>query len=233
MSVMPKVVNNQLSLIKTIDKVNFILTNTDGFSTKPRNVQVSISATTNVDKTSKNANNTYEEMANDMQTLGTDILNFNNQIFVDNNKLVEKEWDNSYLFSLEINEGIESARVMNAMYQQILNDKQNVITKLLNGRIGSINKWDRYVNNIIDGLNSDYEKVSRKTERELDRFSKRSSVRKFKDYSPFAKEKERIFLYINVPKDYINSTKDGYFNQLYSELNQGPKQEFNGKSTFK
>ena len=233
MSVMPKVVNNQLSLIKTIDKVNFILTNTDGFSTKPRNVQVSISATTNVDKTSKNANNTYEEMANDMQTLGTDILNFNNQIFVDNNKLVEKEWDNSYLFSLEINEGIESARVMNAMYQQILNDKQNVITKLLNGRIGTINKWERYVNNIIDGLNSDYEKVSRKTERELDRFSKRSPVRKFNDYSPFAKEKERIFLYINVPKDYINSTKDGYFNQLYSELNQGPKQEFNGKSTFK
>jgi hypothetical protein len=121
---------------------------------------------------------------------------------------------------------------MNAMYQEILNNKEQLITKLLNGRINGINKWVRYVNNTVDGLNSDYTKVSNKTERELNRFSKRSSVKKFNDYSPFAKEKERIFLYINVPKDYINSTKDGYFNELYSGLNQGTKQEFNGKSTF-
>tara|TARA_R110001592_G_scaffold273379_2_gene540277 strand:- start:32347 stop:37104 length:4758 start_codon:yes stop_codon:yes gene_type:complete len=232
MSVMSKVVNNQLSLIKTIDKVNFVLTNTDGFSTKPRNVQVSISGTSNVDKTSKNANTTYEEMVNDMTTLGTDLSEYYNQIFVDNNRLVEKDWNSSYTFSLEINEGIESARLMNAMYQEILNNKEQLITKLLNGRINGINKWVRYVNNTVDGLNSDYTKASNKTERELNRFSKRSSVKKFNDYSPFAKEKERVFLYINVPKDYINSTKDGYFNELYSGLNQGTKQEFNGKSTF-
>lgn len=231
-SVMSKVTDNQLKLIKSIDKVNFILTNTDGYSTKPRNVQVSISATTNVDRTSKNDNNTYEEMTTDMTTIGTDLLNYYNQIFVDNNRLVETEWNNSYTFSLEFNEGVESARLMNAMYQQILNNKQDIITKLLDGRIKDINKWVRYVNNIIDGLSSDYQKVSNKTDRQLDRFSKRKSVKKFNDYSPFSKEKERIFLYINVPKDYINSTKDGYFNSLYSNLNQGPREEFNGKNTF-
>ena len=157
MSVMSKVVNNQLSLIKTIDKVNFVLTNTDGFSTKPRNVQVSISGTSNVDKTSKNANTTYEEMVNDMTTLGTDLSEYYNQIFVDNNRLVEKDWNSSYTFSLEINEGIESARLMNAMYQEILNNKEKITVYFnkLNTKI--IDK-----NNQLKELNLNYKKEIKK-----------------------------------------------------------------------
>jgi hypothetical protein len=232
MSVMPKIVNNQLKLVKTIDKINFILTNTDGFTTKAKNVQVSISGTSNVDRTSKNVSNTYSEMTQDMTTLGVDMLEYYNQIFTDNNKLVENPWNEDMSFSIEFDEGAEYARFMNVMYQEILNSEENIITKLLHGRINEINKWVRYVNNIVGDLNTDYKKVERKTERELNKFSKRSSVKKFNDYSPFSKEKERTFLYINLPKDYINTTKDGYFNLLYSGLNQGPKTDFNGKNTF-
>ena len=233
MSVMPKVVNNQLSLINTIDKVSFVMTNTDGFADKARNVQQELEATDNVDKTSKNANNTYEEIENDMVTLSTDLQEFYDQIFDDNKQLVEKPFKPDYSFSIEYqDEGLYYSRFMNAMYQKILNDKDNVILKLLNDRLSGINKWDRYVNNIVDDLQRDYEKVQRKTERELDRFSKRSSVRKFNDYSPFTKEKERIFYYVNVPKDSINSIKDGYFNDLYSGLNTGGNNSYNGKITF-
>ncbi len=85
---------------------------------------------------------------------------------------------------------------------------------------------------ILSMTYKEYEKVQRKTERELDRFSKRSSVRKFNDYSPFTKEKERIFYYINVPKENINSVRDGYFNELYSGLNKGSAESYNGKVTF-
>ena len=233
MSVMPKVVNNQLSLINTIDKVSFVMTNTDGFADKARNVQQELEATDNVDKTSKNANNTYEEIENDMVTLSTDLQEFYDQIFDDNKQLVEKPFKPDYSFSIEYqDEGLYYSRFMNAMYQKILNDKDNVILKLLNDRLSDINKWDRYVNNIVDDLQKDYEKVQRKTERELDRFSKRNSVRKFNDYSPFTKEKERIFYYINVPKANVNSVKDGYFNELYSGLNKGGKSSYNGKVTF-
>ena len=233
MSVMPKVVNNQISLIDTIDKISFVMTNTDGFADKARNVQQELEATDNVDKTSKNANNTYEEMENDMVTLSTDLKEFYDQIFDDNKQLVEKPFKSDYSFSIEYqDEGLYYSRFMNAMYQKILNDKDNVILKLLNDRLSDINKWDRYVNNIVDDLQKDYEKVQRKTERELDRFSKRNSVRKFNDYSPFTKEKERIFYYINVPKANVNSVKDGYFNELYSGLNKGGKSSYNGKVTF-
>ena len=233
MSVMPKVVNNQISLIDTIDKISFVMTNTDGFADKARNVQQELEATDNVDKTSKNANNTYEEMENDMVTLSTDLKEFYDQIFDDNKQLVEKPFKSDYSFSIEYqDEGLYYSRFMNAMYQKILNDKDNVILKLLNDRLSDINKWDRYVNNIVDDLQKDYEKVQRKTERELDRFSKRNSVRKFNDYSPFTKEKERIFYYINVPKENVNSVKDGYFNELYSGLNKGGKSSYNGKVTF-
>lgn len=233
MSVMPKVVNNQLSLIETIDKISFVMTNTDGFADKARNIQQELAATDNVDKTSKNANNTYEEMENDMVTLSTDLQEFYDQIFDDNKKLVEKSFKPDYSFSIEYqDEGLYYSRFMNAMYQKILNDKDTVILKLLNDRLGDINKWDRYVNNLVDDLQNNYEKVQRKTERELDRFSKRSSVRKFNDYSPFTKEKERIFYYINVPKANINSVRDGYFNELYSGLNKGPKKSYNGKVIF-
>jgi predicted nucleic acid-binding Zn-ribbon protein len=233
MSVMPKVVNNQLSLIETIDKISFVMTNTDGFADKARNVQQELEATDSVDKTSKNANNTYEEMENDMVTLSTDLKEFYDQIFDDNKKLVEKPFKPDYSFSIEYqDEGQYYSRFMNAMYQKILNDKDTVILKLLNDRLGNINKWDRYVNNLVDDLQRNYEKVQRKTERELDRFSKRSSVRKFNDYSPFTKEKERIFYYINVPKENINSVRDGYFNELYSGLNKGTAESYNGKVTF-
>ena len=233
MSVMSKVVNNQLSLVQTIDRINFVMTNTDGYASKARNVQQSLNATDKVDKTSKNVNNTYEEMQDDMITLGTDLQNYYNQIFTDNNKLVEKPFTSDYSFSVEYqSEGMYYARFMNAMYQKILNTKEIIIEKLLNDRLNGINKWVRYVNNIVDDLNKDYEKVQNKTERELDRFSKRSSVRKFNDYSPFTKEKERIFYYIDVPLANINTVKDGYFNNLYSGLNQGGKNSFNGKNTF-
>ena len=209
------------------------MTNTDGYASKARNVQQSLNATDKVDKTSKNVNNTYEEMQDDMITLGTDLQNYYNQIFTDNNKLVEKPFTSDYSFSVEYqSEGMYYARFMNAMYQKILNTKEIIIEKLLNDRLNGINKWVRYVNNIVDDLNKDYEKVQNKTERELDRFSKRSSVRKFNDYSPFTKEKERIFYYIDVPLANINTVKDGYFNNLYSGLNQGGKNSFNGKNTF-
>ncbi len=233
MSVMPKVVNNQLNLVSTIDKVSFVMTNTDGFADKARNVQQELTATDNVDKTSKNVNNTYEEMENDMITLSTDLQEFYDQIFTDDKRLVEKPFTTDYSFSIEYQDsGLYYARFMNAMYQKILNSKENVIEKLLNGRLSGINKWDRYVNNLVDDLQKDYEKVQRKTERELDRFSKRNTVRKFNDYSPFTKEKERIFYYIDVPKSNVNSIKDGYFNELYSGLNKGGKTSYNGKTTF-
>ena len=233
MSVMPKVVNNQISLVSTIDKISFVMTNTDGFADKARNIQQELTSTDNVDKTSKNANNTYEEMENDMVTLSTDLQEFYDQIFKDDNRLVEKPFKPDYSFSIEYqDEGLYYSRFMNAMYQKILNDKDDVILKLLNDRLSGINKWDRYVNNLVDGLQKDYEKVQRKTERELERFSKRSSVRKFNDYSPFTKEKERIFYYMNVPKANVNSVKDGYFNELYSGLNKGSKNSYNGKVTF-
>lgn len=232
MSVMGGLVENQLSLIKVIDKINFVLTNTDGYRSGGKNLQISISATTNVDKTSKNVNDTYEEMSADMITLGKDLEEYYNQIFVDNKRLVENEYDSTYEFSIEIDEGIYYARFMDAMYQKILSSKEDVITKLLDGRISEINKWDRYVNNIVDDLNKDYDKVADKTEKKLKKFSKEKAVKKFDDYDPFTKEKDRIFLYIRLPKDYVNSTKDGYFNSLYSGTNQGDNKTFNGKNTF-
>ena len=233
MSVMSKVVNNQLSLVSTIDRISFVMTNTDGFADKARNIQQELTATDNVDKTSKNANTTYEEMENDMVTLGIDLQEYYDQIFVDNKRLVEKPFKSDYSFSIEYqDEGLYYSRFMNAMYQKILNNKEIIIEKLLNDRLSGINKWDKYVNKIIDDLNKDYEKVQTKTEKELDRFSKRNSVRKFNDYSPFTKEKERIFFYIDVPKTNVNSIKNGYFNELYSGLNKGDNSSYNGKTTF-
>jgi len=37
---------------------------------------------------------------------------------------------------------------------------------------------------------------------------------------------------MNVPKENINSVRDGYFNELYSGLNKGTAESYNGKVTF-
>lgn len=127
---------SQLKLSKTIDKLNFVLTNTDGYQVKSgKNVLLDISATTQVDETSTNANDTYEELVNDMTKIGEDLQEFYGSIFTGNTSLSKGKvyTQNLYFTSVEspYNTNTEFIRFMYIALKDITTDANKFIENLL------------------------------------------------------------------------------------------------------
>ena len=146
---------NQLSLISNIDKVNFILTNTDGFQTdKGQNILLDLTGSTNVDISSTpTPSNTYEEMENDINVLGNDLQNFYNEILSNQFNYIPK-YDSNYTFSiLDTPHKNDPAfvRLMHVCYKEISNNSDNFVNDILGEDLKSKPEWVRYVNKIVFG----------------------------------------------------------------------------------
>jgi len=146
---------NQLSLISNIDKVNFILTNTDGFQTdKGQNILLDLTGSTNVDISSTpTPSNTYEEMENDINVLGNDLQNFYNEILSNQFNYIPK-YDSNYTFSIldtPYKNDPAFVRLMHVCYKEISNNSDNFVNDILGEDLKSKPEWVRYVNKIVFG----------------------------------------------------------------------------------
>ena len=281
----------QLSLISNIDKVNFVLTNTDGFQTdKGQNILLEITGSTDVDISSTpTPSNTYEEMVNDISVLGNDLQAFYIQTLLNGNGNIEK-YNSNYDFSvldLPYADDPTYVRFMNVFYKEIGDKALDFVNDILQGIPDERRlEWLKYVNKIvfgdtvgpipifgptaggppertlvvninqeglikpvIDGVTVDgvitgipeaevkglvdvYYNASVRSHKNLNRLSRRPSVRKYNDYVPFTEGKERIFKYIQTPIGQNNSDKEGFFINLYKGVNVGSDKTFNGKISF-
>lgn len=241
-------VNNQLNLIQTIDKLNFVLTNSDGYANRKNSVFIyEISATTEVSDTSKNPtpSNTYEELENDITVVGNDLQTFYDLIFV-NRGIGEKAvinpdfpYDASYNFSsvnAPYNSDPEFVRFMQIVYYNVLNDTDNFINSILTNGLIDKPEWVSYVNKIVKTNNNSLTYVYKDLERigsnKISTLKNQSGVKKFEEYKPYDREKDRVFNYIKTPSTSTNQTKKGFFDQIYSSKNNGNSQTFNGKKSF-
>jgi len=150
---MSDLVKNQLSLIRTIDKINLITTETDGFKNKSgNNIILELTGTTKVDPSSSQSN-TLDELLSDVQTVGYDLQFFYNRLFgVDNSSLLI---DNKDLYSefLEGNFNTEpQTRFCTIAYKDILKEPENFIKKILGDELLLKPEWVTYVNKIIYGV---------------------------------------------------------------------------------
>ena len=156
-SVLGDLTKNQLDLVRNIDKTNFVLTNTDGYQlNNGRNILLNLSATTEVDDSSKNPTpaNTYEEMVNDFTTVGNDLLNFYNSVFESPDNYMDKEYSSSYDFSI-LDEPYKSdptfVRLMHVCYKPIGDNPNEFINDILGDDLKAKPEWVKYVNKIIFG----------------------------------------------------------------------------------
>jgi outer membrane protein OmpA-like peptidoglycan-associated protein len=158
MSVMSDMSSNQTNLVWNIDRLNFVLTNTDGYQlNNGKNILLDLTATTEVDISSTNPvpDNTYEEMYDDIFTMGLDLAYLDNQLFINADKYFQKEYNANYGFSI-LDEPYKSdpafVRLMHVCYKEIGDKPTEFVDAILGQDLKAKPEWVKYVNKIVFGV---------------------------------------------------------------------------------
>lgn len=149
-------VDNQLNLVRIIDKINLIHTKTDGFRNKSgKNILFDLSGTTDVDVSSTQSN-TVDELTYDVQTVGIDLTNFYMKITSDSDdSLVNNTKDNFYEGFLTGDFDTEpQTRFCTVAYSHIINDPEGFANQILGEELKEKPEWVSYVNKIIYGVDA-------------------------------------------------------------------------------
>jgi len=249
---------NQLEMVRTIDKINLVLTETDGFrNSKGGNVILELTPSSNITPGSYGAD-TLEEMTNDMEIIGVDLQILYNKIFGTNGLINNSELYSGYLtdsFNTE-----EQTRFCTVSYKLMLSDPEKIKETLLKNGLKDKSEWVTYVNRIIyglpeipnnlpsilgsegtnqplvegqPGLVDKYKELKVKSKVEINTFKNDIGVQKFTQYQPFNLDKERIFTYTQNIEGNNDPTKNDYFNKTYAGQNGGTLDKFNLKYNFK
>lgn len=248
----------QIEMIRVIDKINLILTETDGYrNNKGGNTILELTPSTNITPGSLGSN-TLEEMTNDMELIGVDLQLLYNKIFNNGGLITNTDLYSNYLtgdFNTE-----EQTRFCTASYKTMLNEPEKIKETLLKNGLNEKNEWVTYVNKIIyglpeipnnlpqilgsegfnqpfdegqPGLVDEYKKLRLNSLQELNSFKNDNGVKKFTLYQPFNLDKERIFNYTQDIQGNFDPTKNDYFNKTYAGQNGGALDKFNLKYNFK
>lgn len=142
--------NNQTELIRIIDKLNLILTDTDGYKNKSGRISIlELSGTTEVNPSSTQSN-TKDELLEDVQKVASDMHVFYNLIFGEFGMLPKK--DDLYKGFLKGNYDTEAqTRFCTIAYSTMLSIPEYVKSKVLGEDLGSKTNWIEYVNKVIYG----------------------------------------------------------------------------------
>ena len=154
-SAINSIANNELKLIKSIDELNFVLTNTDGYtSNASKTTLLDLTATTEV--TNSNYSNTYQELNGDMAIIGTDLQSFYDEIFSGNDSLLEgKSYNTNYDFTLlsSPNNTPADVRFMHIFFKEVLDDSENLIKNLMGEELYNNNEeMKTYITDLVNGV---------------------------------------------------------------------------------
>ena len=251
-AVMNDLVKTQTEFVRVNDKLNLVVTETDGFKNKKGGINIlELSATTEVDVSSSQAN-TQEELLADIQTVGFDLQAFYDQIFEDGGMLPPK--DNLYKGFLSGDYDTEpQTRFCTIAFYDILYDPEYVIERILGDELSVKDDWIRYVDKIIygtaptnvgallqnlneggdNGLQIVYDKLKFNDQEKFNDLENDNNVKKFTLYEPFNPDKVRNFKYVQKPQEQSEASKVNYFRRTFtSGLNSGPLNEYNEKYSF-
>lgn len=236
---------SQLELSRTIDKLNFVLTNSDGYQVKSgKNVLLDLTpfiTTTN------------QELVSDMTTVGNDLQNYYDGIFngpdsLSKGKTYSQDFDFSSVES-PYNSDAAFIRFMYISLKDVTTNPNNFIQELLGEDLYNNQPELRsYVESLVlgnltpqaqqnvSGGNGDiysiYLNLLVKSTNSINKFKEKSSVSKFKEgYSSELVEKERVFNYVKVPTKLNDSVKENNFISLYKPSLPG-SDSFNLKTRF-
>lgn len=154
-STVSEVINNELDMISTIDKINLVLTDTDGYKNKSNDVFIyALTATTETDPTSTGSpSDTREELINDINLIGENLQAVFDSIFLGGgNSLLDPTKTSVYegFFTGE-NNTPQYTRFATAFFDKVLKSPESIKDVVLSGGLSQKTNWTNYVNTIIYG----------------------------------------------------------------------------------
>jgi competence protein ComGF len=214
-------VTKEQELIRVVDKINFVQTETDGFKRGGTPIIYGLTATTEVNETSTGANNTLEEFVNDYKTVANNINTFYTNLGTNN--IMTADWDNSLSFSF-LNESINTSaqkRWCLIFSQEILTNKTQFGLDCLGPELQKIPVWSDGVNADLNTLSVDYQNSLAQSTKLFTDFKNNYYNSVFNLYQPYIRTKTRLFEFNNLPSP--NPAQIDNFNLLYSGVNsKGP-----------
>lgn len=247
---------NQLEVVRVIDKLNLILTETDGYrNSRGANTLLELTPTNQVSPDSTDSN-TLQELSNDMVRVGQDMQSFYDLLFKDNSFVRNESFTSGYLTGTF--DTPEQTRFCTAAYKDIIENPEQVKETLLSNGLKDNEQWVSYINRIIygvdevpnnlssitglesntplvqgiPGLLDKYQELKESNRVRLNGFKNSSVVQKFTTYQPFNLDKERVFTYTQNIQGSVDPTKNGYFNTTFAGQNGGALDKFNLKYSF-
>ena len=214
-------VTKEQELIRVVDKINFVQTETDGFKRGGTPIIYGLTATTQVNETSTGANNTLEEFVNDYKTVANNINTFYTNLGTNN--IMTADWDNSLSFSF-LNESISNSsqkRWCLIFSQEILTNKTQFGLDCLGPELQKIPVWSNGVNADLNTYSVDYQNSLTQSTKLFTDFKNNYYNSVFNLYQPYIRTKTRLFDFSNLPSP--NPAQIDNFNLLYSGVNsKGP-----------
>jgi hypothetical protein len=235
------VINSEIELIKTLNKLNLVLDNTDGYRNKNGTIFInSISATTETDISSPNSpSDTREELLNDINLIGEDLMMYYESIFLGGtDSLLNPNISSVYGgFFPSTFDTPEYTRFTSAFFKRVINDPNKLIYDCLGEELSQKTDWVNYVSDIVtgregqnEGLVWEYKLLDQKGKNSVSRFKNLNNVKKFNDYQPYSKDKVRQYTFIKYKSNDVDSQKVQNFELTYQEGNNGSPSIFNLKN---
>jgi len=239
------IVQEELNLVKLVDKINFVTNATDGFINKKGNpIIYNTSGTTQVDPSDTSYPNTLDELRGDFLKISDDVNQFITKLeeykIITNDEFTK--WSTDFSFDLLIGNSVYEKRFNMVFGVEVITD----ITKLLNEVVSVLDEQDKttwknfMASNLGYDLNANtptsdlqiYSKFKTQKEETDQRFKKFFDEyynNKFTNYNPYNKDKKRILDFATqVP---ITPTGEQNIKNLNSTVNS-TDDKYNLKKTF-
>jgi hypothetical protein len=240
------IANEELKLIFTIDKLNYVNSSVDGYINKKGDVVVyNLSGGTGVDPSSVGVTDTYTELKQDFLKIRSDINEYYNKLY--ETKIItsgdSETFNNQFVFNTYIaDDPSQTSPSENRFFMlfgnDIITDSQKFIDGLINTGLKNENEetkkqWKDYLTLTCDadgsGLKSSYNKSKKNVDDRFKNFNDNFYKNKYNTYNPYNKEKTRILLYES--QNPVVVPNDSNLKELWSDQNS-TWDKFNLKKTF-
>jgi hypothetical protein len=238
------IVTEELKLIKTIDKINYVTAGNDGFINKSGGAVIyGLTGGTDVNVSSVGATNTFQELLQDFLKIRSDLNKFNDELY--NYKIIPsgdtETYNDSFIFNsyisnlsepTNVSDGAEN-RFFMLFGKDILTNadgfSNNIIdVALKNEEQQTREDWKSYFNITFykenTGLIPTYNNSKTIVDNRFKSFNDNFYNQTYNTYNPYNKDKTRIMLYstiVSPTDDQQNNLKDinNNTNSLWDKFN--------------
>jgi hypothetical protein len=242
------IIAQEQNMITVFNKINLVTTKTDGKIVDNKTRVYNISGTTEVDPSTKDAQDTYKELWLDYQTVGVRLQNYDKFLQKPDVQVITDLYDisgpscftplkgyGSSAFDAGANSQFQNQNRFFIALGKYLSDNNNVRTfksKIITADLQKVktpsnlsNKFDKIIDKFVDNCKEELKQESKF----FDKLKKSSDYLDYVNKSVYNKGKLRKFNYTTIPNQSTNATQEAAIKLLYSTTGDVSSPTWNNK----